>query len=184
MDLADYLKKLEGFYSQLDLSRPRNAPASMTQLRAVERELGAPLPTELRAAWLTADGLGSGQTAFARPGRLVGYDFFSVEAALREREGLRRRAPAYSQYDEPKARDSRSRAGWFHPGWLPFGGFGGGSLLLILDMAPSRVGVPGQIIAFSHDPDQLEHIAQSFELLLDDSIAAIESDPEELLGLP
>jgi cell wall assembly regulator SMI1 len=162
MSFIDYLTSLEGPYHRYKLSLPRRNAASVPRLKAVERELGLALPKDLRAAWRTTNGLGKSQTVFARPGRLTGYEFLAVEAALKEREGLRRRAPSYSKYREPGTRDARSRAGWFEPGWLPFAGFGGGTLLLILDLAPASPGTPGQIIAFTHDPDQIEYIAPSF----------------------
>jgi cell wall assembly regulator SMI1 len=56
--------------------------------------------------------------------------------------------------------------------------------LLIADLVPSGTGKSGQIIAFTHDPDEIEHIAPSFANLLENSMKAIEADSEELLGQP
>ncbi|HTA93971.1 MAG TPA: SMI1/KNR4 family protein [Polyangiaceae bacterium] len=182
MAFDDYLTRLEELYRQRALPLACRDAASLAQLQAVEQQLGLELPEDLRTAWLTTDGLGDCQTVFARPGRLTGYDFLSLAAALRAREGLRRRAATYSRYTEPEPRDARIGAGWFQPGWLPFAGFGGGTLLLLLDMAPASAGTPGQIIAFTHDPDQIEYVAQSFADLLKGSLEAIAADAEEFLG--
>ncbi len=182
MAFINYLTRLEELYRQHALPLARRDAASLAQLQAVEEQLGLELPEDLRTAWLTTDGLADYQTVFARPGRLTGYDFLSLAAALREREGLRRRAASYARYIEPEPRDARIGTDWFQPGWLPFAGFGGGTLLLMLDMAPASGGTLGQIIAFTHDPDQIEYVAQSFAELLKGSLEAIEADAEEFLG--
>ena len=46
---------------------------------------------------------------------------------------------------------------------------------------PSEGGSVGQILSYTHDPDEIQHEAASFEELLDASITMIASDPEELL---
>jgi cell wall assembly regulator SMI1 len=151
-------------------------------LDSLEEQCGVHLPTELRAAWTAANGADA--IIFARPGYLTGYNFLSVAEALEERESMKDRAPGYVGYIEPKPRDSRIRAGWFQPGWLPFGNFGGGTLLLILDLAPAESGSMGQVIAFTHDPDRIDYVAPTFERFLGASLAAIEADPGEFIGAP
>jgi len=184
MTFIDYLTRLEGLYRRRQITLSRREAASVAELQALERKIGQALPRDLRAAWRATDGIGNQQTVFARPGRLTGYEFLSVAGALEAREGLRERAPTYAGYREPQTRDQRIRAGWFHQGWLPFAEFGGGTLLLIVDLVPSGTGKSGQIIAFTHDPDEIEHIAPSFANLLENSMKAIEADSEELLGQP
>ena len=116
---------------------------------------------------------------FARPGYLTGYDFVSFEDAIEIRQGMQRISINYSGYVEPKNRDKRIKDGWFHPGWLPFGNFGGQSLLLISDMSPSESGQAGQVIGCVHGPDQIGYIADSFASFLQQSISALAADPEE-----
>ncbi len=184
MTFIDYLTRLAGLYRRRQITLSRREAASVAELQALERKLGQALPRDLRAAWRATDGIGNQQTVFARPGRLTGYEFLSVAGALEAREGLRERAPTYAGYREPQTRDPRIRAGWFQEGWLPFAEFGGGTLLLIVDLVPSGTGKSGQIIAFTHDPDEIEHIAPSFANLLKNSMKAIKADSEELLGQP
>jgi cell wall assembly regulator SMI1 len=121
--------------------------------------------------------------AVSRPGFLTGYDFLPLVAALGERDGLRRRAPNYEGYVETGARDRRIRPGWFHDGWPPFAGFGGGTLLLIQDYSPAAPGNVGQIIAFAHDPDEISYVATDFQNFLRASLPSINRDPQEFLGI-
>jgi cell wall assembly regulator SMI1 len=184
MTFIEYLTRLEGLYRRRQIALSRRDPASVAKLQAVERKLGLALPRDLRTAWRATDGIGNRQTVFARPGRLTGYDFLSVAGAIEARERLRQRAPTYAGYREPQTRDARIRAGWFNEGWLPFAEFGGGTLLLIVDLVPNSTGKSGQIIAFTHDPDEIEYIAPSFATLLENSMKAIKADSDELLGQP
>ena len=92
-------------------------------------------------------------------------------------------APQYEGYVEEKPRDQRIRPGWFHDGWLPFAGFGGGILLLIQDYSPTEEGNIGQIIAFTHDPDEISYVAPDFQTFLHHSLSSIKEDPEEFLEI-
>ena len=180
---TNYLSRLRALYTDIrSAPLPLSAPAPARELDSLEEQCGVHLPTELRAAWTAANGADA--IIFARPGYLTGYNFLSVAEALEERESMKDRAPGYVGYIEPKPRDSRIRAGWFQPGWLPFGNFGGGTLLLILDLAPAESGSMGQVIAFTHDPDRIDYVAPTFERFLGASLAAIEADPGEFIGAP
>lgn len=135
------------------------------------------------AHFLTTDGVPGEKPFFARPGFLTPYGFLSAASTLRFREVMRKRAPGYVGYVEPKPRDTRIMPTWYSDGWLPFADFGGGSLLLILDSSPASRGVPGQIIAYTHDPDEISYVAQSFDRFLSDSLKAAQRDPDEFLQL-
>lgn len=67
---------------------------------------------------------------------------------------------------------------------LPFAEFGGGSLRLLVDLAPSARGTSGQVIAFTHDPDEMTFVADSFDAFLARSLRELERDPEGSLDGP
>lgn len=181
MQFKDYVEPLRGLYKERDATLHLQRPAPQKGLAKVEAALGAPLDPDLRAAWSVANGGPEYTPVFARPGYLTGYDLFSAEDGLRERGYLAQRAASYGDYQQPEPRDPRIQPGWFQPGWLPFAGFGGGSLLLISDLSPAPAGQPGQIIGFVHDPDEIVYVASSFAEFLEASLQALTNDADELL---
>ena len=106
-----------------------------------------------------------------------------MSEARKERAGFAKRAPRYADYEEESPRDRRILPGWYQPGWLPFASFGGASLVLLVDASPAPPGRSGQLIAFTHDPDEITYVAGSFSAYLAASLAWFEKKPEELLGL-
>ncbi|MFB6717821.1 MULTISPECIES: SMI1/KNR4 family protein [unclassified Streptomyces] len=165
---------------QLELS----SSASIAELRDIENDLGFSLDPGLRAAWLEADGGPNWIPVFARPGYLSGYHFLSIEAATARRRSMKRNASRYADYLDPRPRDPRIGAGWFNEGWLPFAELDGGTGILIQDYCPTHAGTLGQIIAYTHDPDEMSYVAPSFEDLLEESIAEISAYPEEYIPEP
>ena len=180
MDFAAYLPALARLYTDCGQAPLRlNAGASAQALDAAEAALGFALDPHLKAAWAQANGGPAWQPVFARPGFYTGYDFLSIDEALRQRQGLQARAPRYAAYVQPHARDERVRPGWFAPGWLPFASFSGATLLLMLDHSPAASGQGGQIIAFTHDPDAIDWVCAGFPALLGASLAALSDEPDE-----
>ncbi len=179
---VDYLDALMRLYARAGRPLPPSPPALVTSLRALQKSLPAALPAGLCAAWLQANGGRTDEPVFARPGFLTGYDFLSVSGARHEIESLRKRAPRYRSYVEPSPRDNRILPGWFAPGWVPFAGFGGGSLLLLADLSPSPAGAAGQVIAFTHDPDEISFVASSFEHFLVESLRYLEEEAIMILS--
>lgn len=182
MNFSHYLDRLRTVCDAHGHTLNLKPGAAEPQLEAAEAELGFPIAADVRQAWLLANGADRDVPMFMRPGYLTAYDFLNLEAAMTKRAGMADRAPRYAGYGEPESRDARIKEGWFHHGWLPFASFGGATLLLMVDHSPSEAGNSGQIIAFTHDPDQITWVAPSFEALLVASIAEIEADPEEFLG--
>jgi cell wall assembly regulator SMI1 len=174
-----YLERLEALYGKLERKLPLRPPATATALKRLEKQLGSALPPSLHAAWQTSNGSRSDTPFFARSGYLTAHDFLSVPQALEARQAMRRRAPRYKDYSEPKRRDRRIAQGWFQPGWLPFAGFGGGTLLLLVDLSPAARGSAGQVIAFTHDPDTLDYVASSFDAFLRSSATALKRYADE-----
>jgi cell wall assembly regulator SMI1 len=101
-------------------------PASEAQLRALEDDLGAPLPADLRGWWRTANGVTEGSWLLP-----PGFGPYGVEAAL----GSRR---AWLEASE----------GAWPPLWLPIAGDGGGDDLFVDLRAGPEFGGVGM---FRHD---------------------------------
>jgi cell wall assembly regulator SMI1 len=180
---ATYLAGLRRLYASNGVELKLGRPATVAAIGRLQRRYGFRLPTELRNAFRTSDGAPGEKPVFAQPDSLTSYAFLSTTSALARREAMRKRAPNYRGYVQEEPRDARIAPGWFSDGWLPFADFGGGSLLLILDSSPAKRGAVGQIIAFTHDPDEISYVARSFEHFLAASLKAAKEDPEEFLQI-
>lgn len=181
MSFADYLARIDALVVKHGGSLELRAPATSKALAKLAALPGVVVPDELAAAWRTSDGCGN--NLFARPRYYTGYEFLSVNEAIKTRAGFATRAPRYVGYEEKRPRDPRIAPGWYQPGWLPFAAFGGATLVLFVDASPSPGGRSGQIIAFTHDPDEMTYVAASFSELLAASLPWITAKPEELLDL-
>ncbi|MGW7001464.1 SMI1/KNR4 family protein [Streptomyces sp. NPDC054933] len=184
MNFSTYRRILTEIYLASEGRLELSLPAPMVELRKIEQGLGFSVKPGLRAAWLEANGGSTWMPVFARPGYESGYGFLSAEEAIERRQSMKRNAPRYVDYLDPQPRDHRIRAGWFNDGWLPFAEFGEGAGILIQDYAPAGKGAPGQIIAYTHDPDEMSYIAPSFEDFLEESIAEISAYPEAYVPEP
>ncbi|MFG2887100.1 SMI1/KNR4 family protein [Streptomyces sp. NPDC048297] len=127
------------------------APVTEAQLAAAERHLGRPLPADVRALYLEADGDGGSEA-------LDGYCWLPLEGALAERDdyigvptwfgwelGFRQVI-----FDADPPNTVRRCSG--HPGWLPFATWFDGNFLAV-DLAPAADGRPGQVIEVGRDFD-------------------------------
>lgn len=181
-----YISSIQAVYRRYGAELALNAGASPASISSIASALSDnnthfDLDPTLAAMWSLTDGSRPYHPIFARPGFLTGYDLLSVSQAINARETQRSAAPQYDGYEEEQPRDTRIRPGWFQHGWLPFGSFGGGSMLLILDLSPSEEGTRGQVITYTHDPDQIDYVASGFSEFLSMSRQAFEEEAEELL---
>jgi cell wall assembly regulator SMI1 len=127
------------------------APVTEAQLAAAERHLGRPLPADLRALYLEADGDG-GNSA------LDGYCWLPLDGALAERDEYIGVPTWYGWelgwrqviFDADPPNTVRRCSG--HPGWLPFATWCDGNYLAV-DLAPAADGRPGQVIEVGRDFD-------------------------------
>lgn len=181
MSFAHYLAGIRTLASKHGASLELRKPAKATALAKLASLNGVLVPGELGAAWRTSDGYE--HNLFSRPGFMTGYEFLSVSEAIEERASFAKRAPQYEGYEDPEDRDPRIAPGWYQPGWLPFASFGGGTLVLLVDASPSKRGRAGQIIAFTHDPDEMTYVAASFSEYLSASLRWIKSHPDDVLAL-
>jgi cell wall assembly regulator SMI1 len=183
MKFSAYLKAIQKLYTSCEVELPLNRPSTAAAVDDLARKFGDELPAELRNGFLATDGVPNEKPFFANPGSLTSYGFLSAKAALKQRDSMRKRSSQYAGYVEQTPRDPRIAPGWFNDGWFPFAAFGGGSLLLIVDSSPTARGASGQIIAFTHDPDEMTYVAPSFERFLAASLKAAQEDPEEFLQI-
>jgi cell wall assembly regulator SMI1 len=51
----------------------------------------------------------------------------------------------------------------------------------MVDMSPAAKGSKGQVIAFTHDPDEISWVSKSFADFLAASLKAFKADAEDLL---
>ena len=158
MEFPAFVSALKAFYQDNDQPLRLKPKTTEADIAAAEQELGFEIDPALKAAWLAANGGPSYKPVFARQGYLTGYDFLPLQDALKQWRGLRTRAPRYAGYGQPTPRDPRIQDGWFQEGWLPFAGFSAPTLMLMLDHTPTAQGRPGQIIAFTHDPDSIDYV--------------------------
>lgn len=138
------------------LGRPEHLPppASTAALDEAERRIGRPLPADLRALYLIADGDGIDHEHHYLLGGdawLPLEDLVAVHADQRE--------PIWQGWNlawdwvvfDADPPDTVRRYGG-HPAWLPFGTGEDGNYLAV-DLAPARNGRPGQVIRIGRDYD-------------------------------
>lgn len=184
MNFEDYRQALAGFYKECGVDLRLENPAPSTTLDAAEGALGFVLDTDLRSAWLSANGSPEWEAVFSNPGYESTYKFLSVAEALQQRTNMEARSPRYADYVQEAPRSEKIQSGWFQKGWLPFASFGGATLLLIQDYSPSSAGQPGQIISFTHDPDSINYVAPNFSVFLEGSIESLlQFDAEEFRSI-
>lgn len=129
------------------LGRPEQLPppASAAALDEVERRIGRPLPADLRALYLIADGDGIG---YEHRHLLGGDAWMALEYVVAAH--AHQREPAWYGWDlawdsvvfDTGPSDTVRRCGG-HPAWLPFGTSEDGNYLAV-DLAPARTADPAR----------------------------------------
>jgi cell wall assembly regulator SMI1 len=180
MDFSSYLSRIKKIYAEMELDLIVNPGAKEAIISSFEESFGHKLDPDLRKVWLTIDGSEDFTSPlFCRPGYYTGLSLLPISKASTILNSLVKAAPNYNGYKESKPRDPRIDENWFPAGWLPFASFGGSTILLMQDYSPSSLGKIGQVISYTHDPDGINFIAESFSEFLDASLADLEGSPEE-----
>jgi cell wall assembly regulator SMI1 len=179
MNFEDYLNALREAYEDQDRELLLHEPARKSELDALEAALGFSLPRELRELWNVANGSPSDCPLFLRPGYLTAYSLLSANACVKYIELMKKRAPQYSGYVPPEPWPQQIAQSWYEVGWFPFAEFAG--LLLILDHSPSARGGHGQVISFTHDPDEMQFHASSLGEFLERNLEEMDFWIEEAL---
>lgn len=178
---SEYLLRVRELYLARDVEFHLHPPAAETDLAGIDETFGVNLPEWLTALWREANGGHEYSPVFTRPNFLTGLDFLSVGESLDLRTRLNGLSSAYSDYDEPRVRDSHIIPKWFPLSWVPFAAFAGSTTVLFADCSPGPGGNVGQVIAFVHDPDQISLVAQDGESYLDASLAWLTDQAEEFV---
>lgn len=138
------------------LGRPEQLPppASAAALDEAERRIGRPLPADLRALYLIADGDGIGyehRYLLGRHAWLALKDLVAIHADQREPVWSGWELAWHSVVFDADPPDTVRRRGG-DPAWLPFGTGEDGNYLAV-DLAPARNGRSGQVICIGRDYD-------------------------------
>jgi cell wall assembly regulator SMI1 len=136
--------------------------ATEAELVACESELGIPLPPELRALFAAVQGSEDTWGTFPSSDFLddMAYGVLGVSGCLelwRQQKELLEGGDFEGQ--TPPA-STRVQAVWWHPGWVPFAGNGGGDLFFI-DTVPGDDGVVGQVVKHDHESGSHKVLATS-----------------------
>ncbi|MEU1283453.1 SMI1/KNR4 family protein [Kitasatospora sp. NPDC005856] len=157
-------------------------PVPAAALDEAERRLGRPLPADLRALYLIADGDGVGHEnlwLFGDNTWLSLENLVHVQAEWCEPDwfgwDLEWDAVVFDAYPA----DTVRRCG-ANPGWLPFGS-GQDANFLAVDTAPARNGRPGQVIRMGRDHDHApQYVADSVTSLLGHYLDLLEQGAYEV----
>ena len=159
-------------------------PVTAAELDDAERRIGRPLPADLRALYLIADG---DDTGYGHRYLIDNYAWMSLESLVAEytdgREWQNR--PWYGwdlEWDavvfDTTPPDTVRRCGG-HPGWIRFATGEDGNFLAV-DMDPARDGRPGQVIATGRDYDDGPvYVADSLTSLLQEHLELLEQGSYE-----
>ncbi|MGV9269541.1 SMI1/KNR4 family protein [Kitasatospora sp. NPDC003701] len=161
--LRDYLRRRSEVLGFAETLPP---PVTEAALDDAERRIGRPLPDDLRALYLVADG--SGDDACGLFGNLGWMSLDQLVVA-----NARLREPVWTGWEiawdtvvldaDPPDTVRRCRE---HPAWLPFATADDGNYLAV-DMSPARAGRQGQVIQIGRDYDEGPlHVADSVTSLL------------------
>ncbi|MFE2728178.1 SMI1/KNR4 family protein [Kitasatospora sp. NPDC059327] len=174
-----YMKRRASILGQPEQLPP---PASTAALDEAEHRLGTPLPADLRALYLLADGDGIGHENL----HLFGTNLWlSLEDLVESQAEWGE--PLWFGWDvewdavvfDADPADTVRRCGG-HPGWLPFASGRDGNFLAV-DAAPAGKGRPGQVIQMGRDFDHgPEYVADSVTSLLGHYLDLLEEGAYEV----
>lgn len=165
------------------LGRPEQLPppASAAALDEAERRIGRPLPADLRALYLIADGDGIG---YQRHYLFEGNAWMALESLVAVNADLSE--PVWFGWNlgwdsvvfDADPPGTVRRCGGY-PGWLPFATREDGNFLAV-DTAPARNGRPGQVICTGRDYDDgPAYVADSVTSLLGHYLELLEQGAYE-----
>ncbi|WP_433709538.1 SMI1/KNR4 family protein [Nocardia sp. CA-084685] len=179
----EYLQRRATILGRPDQLRP---PVSAAALAAAERRIGQPLPADLRALYLYADGEMDSGTGGLFGGK-AWMPLETVVATLEEERDLY--ATMTKQFGwhlawdwvvlDAQPPETVRRCGG-HPGWIPIGTNLTGNYMAV-DMAPARHGHPGQVILTGRDySDGPAYVADSVTSLLGHYLSALDLEQFEI----
>nr|WP_275902415.1 SMI1/KNR4 family protein [Myxococcus eversor] len=155
-------------------------PATEARVAALEKALGAELPSDFRAFLLRF----GGGTPPGKPGvSIAEYAVLPVERILSRWEGLRDlvQKGTFKKATPHELSKSQKKVKWtwWHPGWVPFVEDGGGNLKCV-DLEPGPEGTRGQVIGWEIRGGPLRPYAPSMEEFLEHYLEDLETGRIEL----
>ena len=180
MCIVDQVKKIATYICEafedwgLDDPVQEISGASEEEIQEFEKRLGISLPDELKEVYRYKNGskflavlpcvIDQREMAFSL------MSLQEIEAGKRyfqNRDALLTEFPDYFSSEEvEEMRDSRVKPYLFNKKWLPFAEYCD-SCYLMLDFDPDQEGQEGQIICYSHAPDEIIYVAKSFTELIE-----------------
>ncbi|MEV6211813.1 SMI1/KNR4 family protein [Kitasatospora sp. NPDC051914] len=183
--LRDHLQRRAGILGRAETLPP---PVTTAELDDAERRIGRPLPADLRAMYLVADGSGDDAPGlFGNLGWMPLARLVAANADLRE--------PVWSGWEnswdtvvldaDPPDTVRRCHG---HPAWLPFATADDGNYLAV-DMSPAPAGRRGQVIQIGRDysdgpvyvADSVTSLLGRYLELLDRGAYAVEEDDPDFI---
>ena len=148
--------------------------ASEEEIQEFEKKLGTSLPDALKEVYRYKNG---SKFLAVLPcvidQREMAFSLMSLQEIedgkryFQNRDSLLTEFPDYfSSQDVEEMRDSRVKPYLFNKKWLPFAEYCD-SCYLMLGFNPDQEGQEGQIICYSHAPDEIIYVAKSFTELIE-----------------
>jgi cell wall assembly regulator SMI1 len=178
---------VQSAWKRIDSWLNHNAPArakslargvTVTQITAIESQIGRPLPEEFKESYSEHDGQKDDLPVIPDPcGPL---HFLRVKAIIREWKYCAYMADSGEFEDVSIKADKGVARDWWNPGWIPFATNGCGDYLCI-DLAPTKIGASGQVIRMQEDEPERSLLASSFRTWLEQLADALEHGELEIL---
>lgn len=143
---------------------PESSRAAVDRVAA---ELGVPVPPQLVDFHAALHLLGSSSTLPAADDDPMSFTPLPLDELLAEWKSQRDLVAAGEFADLSPQPDAGIVEAWWHPGWIPFAGNGGGDLFCI-DAAPAADGCVGQVVAYAHESGRRRRLASSLESYMQD----------------
>lgn len=140
--------------------------SSRAAVEAVAAEIGVPFPPQLVDFHAALHFLGSSSALPAADDDWMAFTPLLLEELRAEWKSQRDLVAVGEFADLSPQPDAGIADAWWHPGWIPFAGNGGGDLFCI-DTAPATGGVVGQVVAHSHESGRRRLLAPSLEAYLE-----------------
>ena len=160
------IKKAMAPISEMTLSSLR-AGASADELAAAADAMALRLPRDLRDSLGVHDGQHDDVPLFE------GYTLLSVERITAEWRVFSTLLDDGAFEGKSADADEGVQAQWWHPGWVPIAGNGGGDFYCV-DTAPAKGGKKGQVVLLIHDDASRALVAESFRQWLQDFTMELE----------
>lgn len=155
----------------LDANAPKakavlRPPASASDVARVERLVGAPLPSDLRALLALHDG----QRIPPFVSTVAGFMLLPCADVARTWTEYGELVDAGDLRRAAKSKSGTVKPVWWSKRWVPFAEGAGGDLLCI-DLDPDAKGTSGQVLRFWHDEEWRDQMAPGLESFLDRFLA-------------